>query len=623
MRYNCHYSFASMGLMIIIYIYHKLQYSNASVLNKAYRKLVVVSFLETFLDTFTAYTISYYKLMPLWINSVFNSLMYLVLAYLAVVYADYFIIRINGTISKWRHIALYGIMVLYDLAVVCNHWFGYFFTVSAEEGYVHSAYFIVLLVVPYLVVGWAIGLFIINIKKFTKFQVGFTLFYLIVLAGILVIQTFFVPSVLLIGLGLLILVLIVLFTLETPDYEKLQITLKELEVARLEADRANAAKSSFIANMSHEIRTPINAVIGMDEMILRDSDSDIIKEYAENIKSASNTLLNIINTILDFSKIESGKTEIVEKEYLFTDLIKDVELLIRVKADEKRLGFDIELDESIPNQLFGDNFRIKQVLINLLGNAVKYTKEGQVKLKIGKSEAALDEVWLLLEISDTGIGIKQEDMPHLFDKFQRLDQTKTSGIEGTGLGLSIAKNLVLLMGGTIDVTSVYGEGTTFIIKLKQKALSNETIQEFRLKDNAKNENEEEVNEKLDIPDTKILVVDDNEINLFVFECLLKESRAQVTKASSGMECLEKLRNEQYDMVFLDHMMPELDGIETLHKLKEENVLGGAIVVALTANAISGVEEMYKKEGFDEYLSKPIEPPVLEAMIRKYVKRRAK
>ncbi len=378
---------------------------------------------------------------------------------------------------------------------------------------------------------------------------------------------------------------------------------RELKEAAEHAINAGKAKNSFLANMSHEIRTPINAVLGMNEMIMRESGEKTIVEYAANIQSAGRTLLSIINEILDFSKIESGKMEIVPVEYDVSSLINDIVNMIKARAEKKRLKFIVEIDENIPAVLYGDDVRIRQVITNILTNAVKYTPEGNVRFKMKAAEKSGGNVKLEVSVTDTGIGIKEEDLNKLFTSFQRLDQEKNRNIEGTGLGITIVQRLLNMMDSELKVSSLYGVGSTFSFEIEQRIVKDEPLGDFEKRFKIASEAAESSCIKT-APEARVLVVDDNDTNLIVAKSLLKRTRVQIETASDGMQCIEMIKNNAYDVVFLDHMMPEMDGIETLKLIKEDNLGGRAVFIALTANAIHGARQSYIEAGFDDYLSKP-------------------
>lgn len=396
----------------------------------------------------------------------------------------------------------------------------------------------------------------------------------------------------------------------------LEEKVKEADAAKHEAIAANKAKGKFLAHMSHEIRTPINAVIGMDEMILRETTEPGIKEYAMDIYTAGQTLLSLVNDILDFSKIESGKMEIVPVEYDTVSLIYDLVNMALHRANGKDIKLETEAGPEIPSKLYGDDVRIRQVVTNILTNAIKYTQKGTVWLRIKSSMLSEDTVMLGFEVEDTGIGIKEEDLPKLFAEFERIEENRNRDIEGTGLGINITNQLLSLMGSRLEVESVYGKGSKFYFKLEQKVINSTPIGDFKEKVQ-KSAREYNYNSSFIAPDASILVVDDNAINLKVFNKLLKETKIQVTEADSGRKCLELIKETHYDLVFLDHMMPGMDGIETLHHIKElkDGPCYNTPVIVLTANAITGAEENYLSEGFDGFLSKPVIPGKLEAMLK--------
>ena len=377
----------------------------------------------------------------------------------------------------------------------------------------------------------------------------------------------------------------------------------ELKEAAENAISAGKAKNNFLANMSHEIRTPINAVLGMNEMIMRESDEKEIIGYAANIQSAGRTLLSIINEILDFSKIESGKMEIIPVEYDVSSLINDIVNMIKTRAEKKKLEFIVDIDETIPAVLYGDDVRLRQIITNILTNAVKYTPKGSIRLRINTIERADDRIKLEVSVKDTGIGIKEDDLSKLFTSFQRLEQEKNRNIEGTGLGITIVQRLLNMMNSELHVSSIYGTGSTFSFEIEQKIINAEPVGDFEKRFRTAAEKVEDNCIKT-APDARILVVDDNDTNLIVARSLLKRTQAVTETVSDGRQCIELLKNKKYDVVFLDHMMPDMDGIETLQKIKEQKLAEKTVFVALTANAIHGAKQSYLDAGFDDYLSKP-------------------
>ncbi len=397
-----------------------------------------------------------------------------------------------------------------------------------------------------------------------------------------------------------------------------QKTAYERKVLELEKDAANAsnkAKSDFLANMSHEIRTPMNAIIGMDEMILREKVSDKVRKYALDIQSAGKTLLSIINDILDFSKIESGMMELVPVEYGFASVMNDVVNMTMKKAQDKGLTYNLKVSKDIPSVLNGDEIRVRQVMLNLINNAIKYTHEGSVSVDVSYDDGT-SMLWVV--VSDTGIGIKNEDLGKLFGSFQRLEEDKNRNIEGTGLGLNITMRLVKMMEGTIGVNSKYGEGTTFTATMKQEVVDRTPVGDFA--DNlSKIQNpEHEYRPALVAPKATILIVDDNDMNLEVIEALLEDTKIGIVTAESGKECIEILRKRSFDLILLDQMMPGMSGTQTLETIRSEHLADNTSVIALTADAIVGARENYIKEGFSDYLSKPVMYKALEELLMKYL-----
>ncbi len=396
----------------------------------------------------------------------------------------------------------------------------------------------------------------------------------------------------------------------------LEKTTQELENMAVEANAANRAKSEFLSMMSHEIRTPINAVLGMNEMVLRECDDENVMTYAENAHAAGLSLLGIINEILDFSKIEAGKMEIVPQEYELASLISDLVNLIRMKAEERGLSLYVKVAPETPSRLIGDELRIKQIITNLLTNAVKYTEKGSVTLSVNYRRVGDGEMMLDVSVEDTGVGIREENIQKLFHAFDRIDAERTRKIEGTGLGINITQRLLKLMGSGLDVKSTFGVGSVFSFAVPQKVVSWKGIGDITKALKKVNDKRAKRKTRFTAPNVRILVVDDAPMNIAVISGLLKRTKIQVDTAESGEECIEKFAVKSYDLVFLDHRMPGMDGPETLGQLQRRFAAKFAEtpVVSLTANAMSGAREEYIALGFRDYLSKPVMAEELEALL---------
>ena len=401
------------------------------------------------------------------------------------------------------------------------------------------------------------------------------------------------------------------------------------------AESANQAKSEFLANMSHEIRTPINAVLGMNELIRRESRQgrelppgeteetrkvfDQISAYAGEVNSAGRSLLSIVNNILDFSRIEAGKMELVKGQYRLSALLNNVDSMISYKAKEKGLAFSLDADPSIPDRLVGDEMRVREILINLLNNAVKYTERGYVRLQVQAGEAAGDTIRLVFTVEDSGIGIRREDMDRLFDKFERLDMQRNSTVEGSGLGLVITRSLLDMMDGTISVESEYGKGSVFTVTIPQRVVSEADGDSEKQPDPGAAE-EADRRELFRAPEARVLIVDDTKMNLTVTAGLLKNTEVNIDTALSGAEAIVLAEKTAYDVIFMDQRMPGMDGTETLHRIRrmQDSPNGNTPVICLTADAIVGAKERYLAEGFSDYLAKPVSSRMLEEVLMKYL-----
>ncbi len=442
------------------------------------------------------------------------------------------------------------------------------------------------------------------------------------------------PASMLFGYGLVVFGLcMLLWTVQSnSELRKMreEADLVLMQRDKQEAEDASEQKSRFLSHMSHEIRTPLNAVIGMNELIMHETDIEQIRKYSVNIQSAGNSLLALINDVLDFSKIETGKMDIINSTYSLSSALNDVVLMTQVRAVEKGLEFRLNIDKEMPDVLRGDEVRIKQIILNLMTNAVKYTENGWIELNVNTeySSQYLDEredINLNIQVSDSGIGIKEDERSKLFVEFERLDREKNRSIEGTGLGLSITSQLIKLMGGKIEVESEYGKGTSFMVSIPQKVVSPEPIGDYKKRfERLCNEKEEETLESLEnmsFNGKTVYVVDDNDMNLEVIASILEMLEITVGRATNGIEALEALRDEKYDLILTDDMMPEMSGTELMEHIKNERdgINYATPIVVLTANAVVGVREEYINKGFDDYMTKPLDVDVLQKILVRYLK----
>ena len=513
-----------------------------------------------------------------------------------------YIICVSGTLKikgkvLWKIILYYLIMVMFLVLLPLD--------LVNENGMAYSTgiatYFLYGVCVIYSLI-WLIIIFK-GKKKLGKKIIPFISF--ITCLAIMLVARALIPGLLLNSFSSAFATILMYFTIENPDIKMIE----QLNIARDQAEKANAAKTDFLSNMSHEVRTPLNAIVGFSNLLLDDeSVPDKAKDEVRDIIMASDNLLEIVNGILDISKIEANKLEIVNNEYSTKKVIDELVALSKGRLGDKPIEFKTNFDKSLPPVLYGDAGRIKQICVNILTNAIKYTKEGWIEFKI--SSVKKDNICrLIISVEDTGIGIKEKNIDKLFNKFERLDIEDNVTIEGTGLGLAITKKLVDLMHGKIVVQSVFGKGSKFTVCLDQRIVENPTI---------KVETEKILNEEIVVNNKKVLLVDDNKINLKVAERLLESYGIKTESVDSGFACLDKIKaGEKYDLIMLDDMMPRMSGVETLKKLKEIPDFNMK-VVALTANALTGMKEKYLADGFDNYLAKPINKDELNKIINKYL-----
>ena len=626
MKYNIDFEVAAAVFLVLFYFFHKIQFYTNTKGSKLFQKIIISLLIACITDFVTALSISFPYSVPVSVNVLLNTIYFEVApfsTFLVILYLES-VLESEKDFKLLNSINIF-IYCVYTFMVCSGPLLNTMFYFDENRQYQHGPLYVFLYIVPMLYTLVAIILLLRNRKGFKKYYFISCILFILISEGGLALQLFFLGETLVSYFFSAIAIIILLFSMETPDYQKLMFTMaeldkakKEADEARTEAENANKAKSIFLANMSHEIRTPINGIMGIDEIALREVSEENMKQYLLDIRDASNSLLALINDILDVSKIESGRMEIVKGEYSLNKLIYSIVNVIMFKAESKGLKLDISNNAEIPEMLLGDEGRIRQILINLLSNAIKYTQEGSVSFSVDYKIINNKEINVIFKVKDTGIGIKEEDKPKIFGRFERVDIEKNRNIEGTGIGLSLSKQLTELMDGTISFDSTYEKGTEFIVVLPQKVVNNEPMGKFSGK---KNEDDLIVRyDDFEAPDAKILVVDDIALNLKVMIGLLKDTKIQIDTAQDGHRCLELAKNTKYDLIFLDHLMPEMDGIETLHILKNspKNLNYTTPVIALTANSTTNARKFYMVEGFDDYLTKPMELELLFKMIKIYL-----
>ena len=630
--HNIDFVISAICVLLIIYFSVGKKYSKISQSNRMFYNMVNTAMIQSVTDIFMNVAETYTDIFPTqiagWSRTIFN-LLTVILTYYAYAYVKAY--SVEKTITRKQKImdVAVGILLISFLLLGVFNLFSGVVSYIDDEGVFHNGpLYISNYIVPLILLIFILITAIDRRKYYTKEQFKAIIFFIIlVLAGVAM-EFLLNYRTLTIMFGVSLALLIIQLSLETPDYKKMNDTMDALKETNIEvqkakeaAEKANRAKSDFLARMSHEIRTPMNAILDMNEMILKESEDSAIKEYAHDAYRSANNLLNIINDILDFSKIESGKLDLILDSFSTDDFLREEYTIFSFKSEEKGLALIFDIDKNLPSKLLGDNVRIKQVVTNLLNNAMKYTDEGCVTLKVSLVKAEENTADILFEVIDTGRGIKEDDMSKLFMAFERIDEKNSRNIEGTGLGLNIANILLELMNSELKVESTFGKGSRFYFTLPLEIVDPAPLGVFNVVSNKKIEETEKKIELFFNPELKILSVDDNMVNLKVFVGLLKKTGARIDTAKSGKDALELTLNNKYDIIFLDHMMPEMDGVETFQRIRsQENGLNTDVpIIVLTANAIKGSKEEYLNIGFNDVCYKPTKQEELYSTLIKWTK----
>lgn len=626
LEYNIYFEVAAAIFLMIMFVFMKLQYSTRSQINKEFQKLTLIVLFADIMDVVTAITISYGAVVPRWANILLNTLYFVlnvVMGYQFMYYSRICVYkeRKGGLILRLNNC----LIIIYLVLLAVNMFNGCIFSINGNGEYVHGPLYLLVYITSYYFIGCSAFVLIGNFRSFKMWQRISILFYLVLLVAGPIAQMLFFPDVLLSLFTTALGLMMILFTLETPDYQKLVKTIEELRQTKEEAEKAkeaaqeaNRVKTDFLANMSHEVRTPINAILGYNEMIMKETKESYTAEYAINVQSAGRTLLSIVNDIFDFTNIDKGELKLENSSYFMLSLLQDIITYAGYNAQKKKLELRLSIDEKLPKQLSGDAVRLMQIYNNLISNAIKYTMEGFVEIQITWQKKS-DTVGIMAAvIRDSGIGMKKEDIQKMSESFSRFDPQKTRNIQGIGLGLSIVTKLLNLMGGNLCIESEYGKGSTFSFQIEQTIIEEKPIGKIDY-ENQKNillQSGEE--EQFTAPEVRILAVDDNVMNLDLFCRILKDTQIVIDTAGNGEEALKLIKANFYHIIFMDHMMPVMDGIKALKIIREQELCPHTPIIALTANAVAGEKQMYLKAGFDDYLSKPIISRLLKQMICSYL-----
>lgn len=616
MLYNIYYECAAIAFIFILNIYIRIQYNSKPLTNRLYKRLALFLLIALILDVTTAVTISYASEIPVWLNTLLNFLYFvsdIFLEYQFIIYCVVCTFERKIPAVQWG--CRIGSGVVFIILIV-NFFTGIVFSFD-KTGYVHGPLYMMVYMIPIAATIGSAAVLFVGYKRFSKNQRIALIIYSITLIIGLVVQLLY-PNVLFFLFTVSVGFTMLTFAMETPDYEALHEALEELRLSRdtiekaMEAAQsASMAKSEFLSSMSHEIRTPINAIVGYAESIKRESKEEEITKYSGNILTAGKRLLSMVSDILDYSKMDNNDFKLQNELYYTSSLLMDVLSCGVYYAEKSDIEFRSKVSEKIPSALTGDSARLTQIVDNLLSNAAKYTKKGYVELDIEWRTVSQNKGVFHVCVKDTGIGMKPEDVSKLA-AFKRLDKKQTQHIPGLGLGLTIVTKLLDYMGSNLDIKSVYGKGTVMSFDVEQLIEDATPVGKLTATTN--------LNDTIDFtaPNARILAVDDNRINLELIFHILEKTEAEIDFALNGEEAIELIKKNHYDIIFMDHMMPVMNGLEALIEIKSNN-LSDAPCIVVTANAIAGEREMYLSAGFDDYISKPITAHRLNDVMHKHLK----
>lgn len=624
--YNIDFEVASAVFLVIFFLFMKLQYSMQSKINQEFQKLTAFVLLADVMDVATAVTISYAAVLPVWPNLFLNTVYFMAITVVGYQFMCYSWLCVDKERKRNLLLSLNRILLFVSFIILAVNLFnGCIFSISETGEYVHGPVYLMVYIIPYYFIGCSAVILLSHFNSFQKWQRISIILYLVLSFGGAALQMLFFPDVLLAMFTVSLALVMILFTMETPDYQELVKTIDELTKTREEAEKAkesaqeaNRAKTDFLANMSHEIRTPINAILGYNEMIMKETKESNSAEYAMNVQAAGRTLLSLVNDVLDFTSIEKGTLMLERAPYYVPSLLQDMVTYAEFNAQKKNLELCLMIDENLPKQLSGDAVRLMQIYNNLISNAVKYTMEGFVEIRISWQKTGGTSGVMAAAVADSGVGIKEADISRIRESFSRSDVQKMRSIQGIGLGLTIVTRLLRLMGGELQIESEYGKGSVFSFRVEQEIVEEEAIGKFGDIVTPKEQFQADGEEEFTAPAARILTVDDNVMNLDVFCRILKNTKMEIDTANNGAEALELIRKNSYHMIFFDHMMPVMDGMEALHMIKKEKLCPDTPIIVLTANAVAGEKQSYLDAGFDDYLSKPIVSRQLKEMVRKYL-----